>query len=780
MVAHKSDGPEPPDTTLNTETIRKLFPDYDPARDVTLKSRATANSNRPARPNKAERSKLPVKYLDESGTSPQLIDTPAGIPIIDVLSIKGRHFLVFERVESLTIFYAYLDCVQFTADDAPKAAIESLDYSVMLGFARIVAGPDGKHAARYVARAPEFKKPPAIVWEGSIEVPGTYSINEITPDRKLELAEWNRTVIIRSTNRGGNTREHHALMMDFKNQPARASYIDALDWTGSNYLSDLRNYVLIRKSMLSEDTAMSVRGMGPVNNDTFYSRSAVFDTNGRDLRDSVRVDLSHLPDNLDYYDITPVAEISVESIADGIRELAINYDECPTMHEIPAAFLGQIMTVPVACNYKVFFTAIFLAGIQSSGKTYYALRFDSIQSRKLRGHLKAVAPILNLGITTGTVKGQNYRANDYAGFSITSDDVLKQGDSPQRIQDRSDIVSNLVRSFLAGGGAVAKVDYKINKTTSGTPQSLKTCIKFTSELPIKGTSTLTRMVMLPFLTSEWSTGKVFDTEISKRLAMPDSRELQHLGWSAYVQWMYTRIDEMQALLIDADEYANTWGVSARVASSYAVLIAGNQMFGRFAAEHEIDIDDQIARAIAALRKCALAQEETAIPMAAQFRDAVKSAAINHKLAFPGPPRFNEDGSQAANHSEPWLKATNGEITLPAGIEINDLGMNVSGGIAAVDPRAHVFGYLLPPRTGRGPKGDPITRVWRIVFRPDYFAEMCASISREIHYNADDVIRSLAEINRGGQIRMRFEGKKNAERVIAVEAEWLLAREDEGE
>lgn len=773
MVAHKSDSTEPRNSEHIESLISGIFPEPPPERNAALKSRAAANK----RPVPKDRIKFPIKYLDESGTNPQLIDTPAGIKILGALMIDGYHFLAISRIHSLMVGYAYNDCIQVTYDGAPDKAIESLDYSVLLGYARIIPGPDGKHAARYIARERQVRKPSNIVWEGTIEVLATYSISNITPGRDLEFAEWNRYVTIRSANRGGNVRETNVPTMQFKQMPANSPYIDALDWTASNYVSDLRNYATIKRTMISKDDGMAIKGMGPIRAGIFASRSAVFDTNGNDLRDTIRVDLSHLPDNFAYFDITPIAEIADESIKLGIDEFAIAYDECPTAPEIPAAFIGQMMTVTIAATYKEFFTALFLAGIQSSGKTYYALRFDSIQSRILRGPIRAIAPILNLGITTGSTKGPMYRANDYAGFSITTDDVLKQNDSPQRIIDRSDIVSNLTRSFLAGGGAIARVNRQKNDTESADPKSLKTCIKFTSEQPVKGNSTISRLVMLPFLTAEWSTGNVFNIEIAKRLSNPDSRELQHLAWSAYVQWMFARIDALQSLLIEAREFTETWEVSSRVADSYAVLIAGNKMFALFAAEHGININARVKRAIEGLQKCALAQEQTAIPMAEQFRDAVKSAAINHKLAFPGPPQFNDDGSQMKSYTEPWLKVGT-KITLPAGVDIADLGLTLSAGNAVPDSRAHVYGYLMPPRTDRGGhSGDPISRKWRIVFKPDYFTELCASISRDIHYAPDDVIRSLNEIDRGGRTKMRFEGRKNQERVIAIDAEWLFARED---
>src|SRR5450755_1462783 len=796
MVAHNPNNGEPDNKGLTESQIKNLFPDFETftesesgsTHDVAKKARERI---KPASPQRADtskmhrvdtgasnRSKFPAKYLDESGASPQLIDTPAGILITGALLIDGAHFLILNRVHSFMIGYAYHDCIQVTFENAPGIAIQTLNYSILLGFATIVSGPDSKRAARYIARAPQYKKPSNIVWEGEIEVLNTYSVKDITPGRDLEFAEWNRHITVRAINRAGNVRQAEIPVMQFKQMAANQPFIDALDLTASNYVADLRNYITINRTLLAKDDGMAIRGMGPIRAGIFTSRSAVFDTNGNDLRESIRVDLSHIPDSFAYFDITPVAEIDDESIKLGIRELAVNYDECLTMPEIPAAFIGQIMTVPIAATYKEFFTAIFLAGIQGSGKTYYALRFDSVQSRTTRGQIKSISPILNLGITTGTIKGQQYRANDFAGFSITTDDVLKQNDSPQRIQERSDIVSNLIRSFLAGGGAIARVNRTKNTVGSADPPALKTCIKFTSEQSIKGNSTISRLVMLPFLTAEWSTGKVFNTEIAKRLASPGSRELQHVAWSAYVQWMYARIDELQFLLVAARELTESWGVSARVADSYAVLIAGNQMFARFASEHGISIDGQIIRAVEALHKCALAQEQTAIPMAAQFRDAIKAAAINHKLTFPGAPTFDPDGMQSANHSEPWLLTNDRQRTLPAGIDIGDLGLIVSGGNVAPDSRANVYGYLMPPRVTEkgGRTGDAITRKWRVVFRPDYFQELCTAISRDIHYSPDDVIRSLEEIDRGGRIRMRFDGKKNSERVIAIDAEWLFARE----
>ena len=302
---------------------------------------------------------------------------------------------------------------------------------------------------------------PAVIYEGRIEVLSTFEAFKITPGRTLTELEHSRMVIIRATNKAGYVRERIIAAMDFEQPRARAKWLDSLDVTASGRVNDIKIFIRTLRDGLGDD-GLSIHGQGPIRHEgsrLFVANSAVFDEKGN-YRDDIRVNLDNvLPETYAYYDVTPAREITEEEIRAGCEELITAYGECPTMPEIPAAFLGQLHTVPLAGIDPRYFTPLMLSGIRGSGKSCYAARYDSVQSRTLRGHLASIPPVLNLGDTTGTEKGPKYRVKEFSGFAITSDDVLKEGDSPARIIMQSEKVSNLIRSFEAGGAAIAGVDY---------------------------------------------------------------------------------------------------------------------------------------------------------------------------------------------------------------------------------------------------------------------------------------------------------------------------------
>ena len=653
---------------------------------------------------------------------------------------------------------------------------------------------------------------PEIVHEGQIIVPSTYLAFKISPGRELIPLEWSRQVVIIVTNKGGFTRERVIPAMDFEQQRARAKWIDSLDVSASGRINDIKIYIRTLRSMLGDD-GLAIHGQGPIFHEgtrLFVAKSGVFDEKG-EMRPDIRVDLSSLPDSYAYYDVTPPGEIPEEGIRQGCAELLTAYRESPAFPEIPAALLGQLFTVPVVAIEPRYFSAVLLSGVKGSGKTYLVLRYDSVQSRSLRRDLRAIHPVLNLGDNTGTDKGPKYRVKEYAGFAITTDDVIKAGDSPAHITQQSDRVSNLVRSFEAGGAAIAGVDYAANEVVSRQSGALHTSIKVCSEQPITGGSTRDRMIILPHLTAAWGKGGIFDREISLRLSTPESRELQHRAWSAFAYWLFQRIDtDLEDCWKLAQDETRTWDVEPRMADRYAALITGHHAFTRFCAEHGMDIGETAAGAISALRDCAMRQAQTSVSVAVAFRQVIQNMLADGKLAFPGAPMVDPDGSESSSYSDPRLKVitrneTDGtehvEITLPPGIQrLSELGLILTANSTPIpNQSAKVFGYTVPPRQDKGGhSGSVLSHRWSVAIPTKMQSPLCHAVSEYwkarggFTFGREDIVRALesemirAEISAGARAKRRISDsndpetrkKIKQERILEIDFEWLFTPESE--
>ena len=196
----------------------------------------------------------------------------------------------------------------------------------------------------------------------------------------------------------------------------------------------------------------------------------------------------------------------------------------------------------------------------------------------------------------------------------------------------------------------------INEVVSRQSGALHTSIKICSELPIAGESTRDRMIILPHLPNKWSRGGAFDREISKRLSAPESREVQHRAWSAYVFWLFPRQDTlMEECLERAREETGTWDVESRYRDRYAALVAGHYAFGLFCESHDINAGEVISAAIKALQSCALRQAENTISPALAFRKLARLMLGDERIAFTGPPNIDPDGSESSSWGDPRVK-----------------------------------------------------------------------------------------------------------------------------
>jgi hypothetical protein len=714
-------------------------------------------------PNKGGR---PSKYI------------PTG-PIIDRLTIPNRYYR-----------RGYLRNDDGTADETRK---------VILCFERKkVAGRSGE----------EYRDIATPIWDGNADVLKRVQAWSITPSRRLKAPEWQEYVIATAVSNQPNAHPSRALLasMDLVQRKERALWTEQLGVTLSGQTFRLAEFLSFLALALNR--TLMLRAQGPVylddgspdggellNSDlVFATRSRVFDTNGE--KRAIETDLDHLPDKADYYDLTPPDEIDDGEIRKGLELFRDSFEECvPKYAAIPAAFIGQLFSGWLAAIRIDFWSAIHLTGEKGSGKSYYCLRFDSIQARnspKSRGTLTDLKPVLNLGDTTSSPKGPKYAVVNYGGFTITVDDALKKGATETEIRIQSDKVSNLIRSNEAGGGDLAKVDRNRNEVVAAESKALHSSIRIPSEIPITGQSTLDRLIYLPHLTDAWNKGKTFNREIADRLSTGHSREMMHRAYSAFVAYGFQRIPtDAQECLEKAKAETETWGVSARTSDRYAAVLSGIFLLERFAAEYDVDMATQVAKAILALKECARTQAGSNIPVARQWARELRRARSNHKVAFPGPPagldnkctnpsvtkpvRDNPDGTQATVTVWPW-----------EGARLEDFGMESAG---IVHNRADIYGYTIPPKEMRitgdkigRPNANPLDAKWLVVLTNERFEDLCKTLTREYAYEPATVMNSLIELGLGGKMQILIDNVTSSKRprLWVFDAELLRTVDDENE
>lgn len=671
----------------------------------------------------------------------------------------------------------------------------------------IVRDPNGKER-RVILRRLKPDSPGLIVWEGDIRILGRYSTYKITPGRVLKSPDWSDYLIVESVNRWGIPSPPVPIAaMDLKQTQPKAFWPDQLKVTLSGRLSHIGEFIRLIGEEWDKPSSLMIRGQGPVflrdgsplpnrqldHSLVFVSRSRVFDTNG-ETRDVIP-DLSQIPDTYAYYDLTPEAEITPEEITRGCERFRNAYRECPNFPMIPAAFLGQLFTGFAVAVKPQFFTAVLQTGIKGSGKTRYAARWDAVQSRyserTRNDDLRRVYPVLNLGDTTGTVKGPKYRVAEYGGFSITVDDVLKDGNSPSQIAFGSERVRDLISSYEQGGAAIAGVDKARNEVGARESPSLHSSVRVLSEIPIVLDSTLDRMLIMPHIGEPWGKGNVFHVEISSRLSEPGAIEDMHRAYSAFVTWAFQRIDtDMEDDYRKARAETDTWEIPARNAERYAAAVAGNYMFGRFCESAGIDISDEVRAAVDALRDAARAQASASVPLGERFAADLRRAIRLGKIAFPGPPKYDPDGAATSSYSLPYRMGEpvddNGAVRqqriMPGrnSISYNDLGMRTEGSNAVVPHGAYIGGFTLPPRSDTGgKKGNPLTRIDHVGCKKEWFADICRIVTQVSgrQYEAPAVMDSLRALERGDIMRI-YGMSPNQERAWVFDLVWTLKPRDE--
>jgi hypothetical protein len=646
-----------------------------------------------------------------------------------------------------------------------------------------------------------------VIWLGDIQVTGRVQAFEITSTRRLRAPDWQEYVTAESVTNEPGARPIRAMLasMDLIQRKERAMWTEKLGATLSGQTFRVAEFLRILGG--KQNRELMIQSQGPVWLDdgtpepgelldrslVFVTRSRVFDEHGNTrpiIADSI-------PGKCDYYDLTPPDEITDDQIREGLDLFRTSFGECTAKYAaIPAAFIGQLFSGWLAAIHIEFWSAIHLTGEKGSGKSYYSLRFDSIQARnsaKTRGALTDLKPALNLGDSTGTKKGLKYNVVDYGGFTITCDDALKKGATETEIRNQTDNVSNLIRSQEAGGAALGKVDHNRNLVVGTESPALHSSVKVPSEIPIVGDSTLDRMIYLPHITETWDKGTCFIRAISEEMSTAGSRELMHRAYSAFVAWAFQRIDtDIAKCLVQAKEETNTWGVPARTADRYAAVMAGIYSLERFAHEYDVDMSAQITSATTALKDCARAQSGSSVPVALQWARELRRSIASNRAAFPGPPIPNERGDAAHDKSYdiPGIMVKTG--TSPDGVTdeftrvmpwkdatLADFGMETPGTVHA---RADTYGYVMPPhrlrKSGGKPPTNPLLNRWHVAVKRERFEDLCRSLSRDYGYEPTTVMRSLREIEMGDITNITLRGKDERTKFWIFDAELLRAVDDD--
>ena len=651
----------------------------------------------------------------------------------------------------------------------------------------------------------------SFIWLGDIKVIGVSLAFKVAPSRRLEIPQWSEFVTVEITNEQGHVRVVDVASMDLRQMIGRAVWPDRLGVTSTGRISFIKEFIQLMSRQ--ESTRIIIRGQGPMylddqspNNSilgdkthVFVSKSVVYDRFGN-VRDDIHPEIS-MPDGRDYYDLTPVKGISDASIKRGIELFRASYGECtPAFSALPGAMNGQLFTGFITAIDVRFFSAIGLFGKKGSGKSRFGARYDAIQGNdpiKTRSGLSAVKPAVNLGDNTGTAKGVKYNITGFGGYSVTTDDVVKSGESETQIRIQSDKVRNMISSMESGGAALGKVDYANQEVVASQSPALNSSIRVFSELPIMIDSTLDRMIILPFLPSAFGKGDVFRQDvppgfsdcISAALGTAENLELMHLAYSAYVPWAFAQWHTLlESCYEKAKAITETWGITnSRIPERYATIVAGNLMFAEFASHYDIDLDAELAIAFAALKDCAVAQAGNTVPEFVEFGTRLRALLMRNKVSIPGPPQWNDDGSLATSWSVPGRvienenpdKTATRQYEYPDGISPDQLGLILAGSTYEPPKYGNQFiaGYLIPPKEktkgGRPRESNSLTDDWHIAFKHDKFAELIAMISREGRaFDPKAVMDSARQMNAGDITRVYIGNASKPNRYWILSAQIL--------
>jgi hypothetical protein len=728
--------------------------------------------------------RLVTYWLSEQRGKPPVLtsrkakqESPYRTEVIKPLRAGDTLYAVLAEYHSQEFPADYAVCAELHATNSPARSFD--DFTP-------VTGPDGR-AKRVILRSVASKgsrnrDTVYLLWTGEITVTAGYIAYEGTTDRRLQPAETNRFLHIRSVNEGGHVWEDDVAAMDLLKMPSQARYLDTLGWSTHPKARFLREYVQMHAQRLGVG-GKRVIGQGPYylageDSPVFVAKSVTFDTDG-----AIRTDMVSEGINLGRYDITPPSETTPDKISEGIRHLSDALTElAPGYQAIPAGLHGNLFMGPfMAIEYRAF-VPVFMQGVKGSGKSRLCARYDAIQSRTMRDILQ-VKPVLNMGDTSGTGKGPKYRAAKYGGYSITIDDLLKNEQRAYAREHCQETLSNLIRSYESGAGAIGYVDKARNRITDSESGKLWSNPRITSELPVTPDSTFDRIIMLPYLEKEFGSGP-FDIQLAEVLSLPESLDSMHHAYSAYVYWAWQNYGAIFGELYDkALDVTSSWRVDSRRADRYASAITGLYAFQRFAtgrisARWAELLDERIKTGIAALETCAKQQSNAMLPYDVIFRQRVRELLTAQRIAFPGRPTARDDGSQDSEFTNPYITVAlpdetgsgipEVQLVFPPGINSpTELGMGRAAEktdrTARLESRTVICGYTRMPKESSGGHADEYAREWTYVIPIDngMLSLLCrelTSLSRNEDgriFSPKDVISMLHETGNGKKGKTRI-------------------------
>jgi hypothetical protein len=250
----------------------------------------------------------------------------------------------------------------------------------------------------------------------------------------------------------------------------------------------------------------------------------------------------------------------------------------------------------------------------------------------------------------------------------------------------------------------------------------------------------------------------------------------------------------------ATDITRTWEVTTRARARYAAVIAGHLMFTAFCAEHGIDLSERIESVIVALYECALRQQNSALSPADTFRLRIRQMLTDGRVSIMGRPMVGPDGMEDEQFSDPRvlreIEQADGttEVVreLPKQVQsLSDLGVRLQNN-SAVPANKNMLpsGFLIPPRSSRGPAGkSPFRGKWTVIIpvKDQKFANLCQAMT-DYSRNRDgeifrptDVLRALDQEGKGCKSRIRVQHspdpdvwrKVPASTVVEIDCSWLF-------
>jgi hypothetical protein len=588
--------------------------------------------------------------------------------------------------------------------------------------------------------------PARVIFDGSFVISSRPQVYTTSPSGTLMRPDWSDTVTVEAHHENGDTRFYRAPAMALKDHTTKATWIDPLGLAYSECSKDIASIIRM-KAIKCPTGQMIVTGMGPVLNEDgqwmWLGQEGSYtpdpDKEGELIRLPVVNDLSHVPADLRYHGVTPPDKLSHDEVKKGMKLWEKAIRSAPGEPAIAVAPAGNVIAAPMGTIDAEYWSVVYQSGIKGSGKTYSDKMFDAVQSPTVRKVDDGTPrPFVNMGQIATTSKGGPIRLNVTRGYSVSGDDVLKHGDSDTTKRDKEKAVREIIRSYEGGGGAQGGIDRANNSVISRNSGELQSNMRFTSELPLAGASTIERMIVPPHINDSFNDGPL-DKTVRKSLLTAESLQGMHIAWSAMAWYQFANQTRMRKLLDKAQDITRTWGASARLAKRYASVLYGILVMVDYCDVHGISIGDVEEYAIAHLQSsCARQGVNEVLNPVDTITSLIRAALINTDLVFPGAPIYH-DGEVFEPSSDPFripnsFDRTEIEQGAEDGIDVvnpewlphgrTSLGMRFSSGSWIATDKGH-GGYFLPPASRGTPKFE-----YRIVVSASQLKTLTIAINRQ--------------------------------------------------